>query len=74
MGQTGSFGSEKNINIMPAESVLQVCMDVLVSQHFIGNPVEDVEYEKAQGKDSSRYCVDPFSSVNETLVKNFSVI
>lgn len=31
----------------PAQSVLQICMDILVSQHFIGDPVEDVEYEEA---------------------------
>lgn len=49
-------------------------MDVLVTQHFIGDPVEDVEYEKAQRKDGSGYGVDPFGPVNETLVKNFAVV
>lgn len=47
---TGSFGFEKTGS---AESVLQSCMDVLVSQHFIGDPVEDVKYEEAQRKDGS---------------------
>lgn len=57
-----------------AESVLQICMDVLMSQHFIGDPVEDVEYEKAQGKDSSRYGVNAFSPVHKTLVNHSSVV
>lgn len=59
---------------MSAESILQVCMDVLVSQHFVGDPVEDVEYEKAQGKDGSGYGVDPFGPVNKTLVKDFTIV
>lgn len=56
-----------------AENALQVCMDVLVSQHFISDPVEDVEYEEAQRKDSSGYGVDPFGPVHETLVEDLSV-
>lgn len=45
-----------------------------MSQHFIGDPVEDVEYEKAQGKDSSGYGVDPFGPVHKTLVEYLSVV
>lgn len=32
---------------MLAERALQIGMDVLVSQHFISDPVEDVEYKEA---------------------------
>lgn len=53
---------------------LQICMDVLVSQHFVGDPVEDVEYEEAQGKDSSGYGVNALGPVHKTLVKHLSVI
>lgn len=49
-------------------------MDVLVSQHFIGDPVEDVEYEEAQWKDGSGYGVNAFGPVHKTLVKYFSVV
>lgn len=45
-----------------------------MSQHFIGDPVEDVENEKAQGKDSSGYGVDPFGSVHKTLVQDLSIV
>lgn len=55
-------------------NLLQVCMDVLVSQHFVGDPVEDVEYEEAQREDGSGYGVDTFGPVHKTLVKHLSVI
>lgn len=44
-------------------------MDVLVSQHFISDPIEDVEYKKAQRKDCSGYGVDTLGPVHKTLVK-----
>lgn len=44
-------------------------MDVLVSQHFVGDPVEDVEYKKAQGEDRSGYGVNALGPVHKTLVK-----
>lgn len=44
-----------------------------MSQHFIGDPVEDVKYEKAQGENGSGYGVNSFGSVHETLVKHFSI-
>lgn len=49
-------------------------MDVLVSQHFVGDPVEDVEYEEAQGKNGSGYGVNALGPVHKTLVKYFSII
>lgn len=48
-------------------------MDVLVSQHFVGDPVEDVEYEEAQGKDGSGYSVNALGPVHETLVNGVSI-
>ena len=48
-------------------------MDVLVSQHFIGDPVEDVEYQEAQGKNGPGYGVNALGPVHETLVKYISV-
>lgn len=44
-------------------------MDVFVSQHFVGDPVEDVEYEEAQGENRSGYGVDAFRPVHKSLVK-----
>lgn len=49
-------------------------MDVLMSQHFVGEPVEDVEYEEAQGKDCSGYGVNALGSVHKMLVKYLSVV
>lgn len=49
-------------------------MDVLMSQHFIGDPVEDVEYEEAQREDGSGYGVDAFSPIHKTLAKRICVI
>ena len=49
-------------------------MDVLVSQHFIGDPVEDVEYEEAQGKHGSGYGVNTLGSVHKALVEHLSVV
>lgn len=48
-------------------------MDVLVSQHFIGDPVEDVEYQEAQGKNGPGYGVNALGPVHKTLVKYLSV-
>lgn len=49
-------------------------MDVLVSQHFIGDPVEDVEYQEAQREDGSGYGVNALGPVHETLVEHLSVV
>lgn len=49
-------------------------MDVLVSKHFIGDPVEDVEYEEAQRKNGSGYGVNALGPVHKTLVKYLSVV
>lgn len=49
-------------------------MDVFMSQHFIGDPVEDVEYEEAQGKDSSGYGVNALGAIHKTLVKYLAVV
>lgn len=43
-------------------------------QHFIGDPVEDVEYEEAQGKDSSGYGVNALGPIHKTLVKHLAVV
>lgn len=48
-------------------------MDVLVPQHFVGDPVEDVEYEEAQGEKSSGDGVDALGPVHEALVQHLSV-
>lgn len=45
-----------------------------MSQHFIGEPVEDVEYKEAQGKDGSRYGVDALGPVHKALVKYLSIV
>lgn len=45
-----------------------------MSQHFIGDPVEDVEYEEAQGKDGSGYGVNALGPVHKALVKYLSVV
>ena len=44
-----------------------------MSQHFVGDPVEDVEYEEAQGKHGSGYGVDALGPVHEALVKRLPV-
>lgn len=49
-------------------------MDVLVSQHFISDPIEDVEYKKAQRKDCSGYSVNALGPVHKTLVKYVPVV
>lgn len=49
-------------------------MDVLVAQHFVGDPVEDVEYEEAHGKDCPGYGVNPLGPVHEALVKYLAVV
>lgn len=48
-------------------------MDVLVSQHFVGDPVEDVEYQEAQRKNGPGYGVDTLGPVHKTLVKDVPV-
>lgn len=53
---------------------LRVGVDILVSQHFIGDPVEDVEYEEAERKYCSRYGVDSFGSVHKPLPDGLSVV
>lgn len=53
---------------------LQVGVDVLVSQHFVGDPVEDVEYEEAERKHGSGYGVDSLGSVHKTLPDGLSVV
>lgn len=57
-----------------AKSLLQICVDVLVSQHFVGDPVEDVEYEEAQRKYGSGYGVNALGPVHKTLVQHPSVV
>lgn len=49
-------------------------MDVFVSQHFVGDPVEDVEYEEAQRKHGSGDGVDAFGAVHKALVKHLPVV
>lgn len=56
-----------------AGSPLQVCMDVLVSQHFVGDPVEDIEYEEAQGKNGSGDGVDALGPVHKTLAEHLPI-
>lgn len=83
---TGSFGSErrggegkkekggKNVAIGgSAASPLQICMDVLVSQHFVGDPVEDIEYEEAQGKNGSGDGVNALGPVHKTLAERLPI-
>lgn len=53
---------------------LQVGVDVLVSQHFVGDPVEDIEYEEAERKHGSGYGVDSLGSVHKTLPDGLSVV
>lgn len=40
-------------------------MEILVTQNFVGEPVEDVEDEEGEGKESARDGVDSFGAVNE---------
>lgn len=58
---------------MAPQGPSQVCVDVLVPQHFVGDPVEDVEYEEAQGENSSGDGVNTLGPVHETLVQHLSV-
>lgn len=53
---------------------LQVGVDVLVSQHFVGDPVEDVEYEEAERKYCSGYGIDSLGSVHKPLPDGVSVV
>lgn len=59
---------------MSTKSLLQICVDVLVSQHFVGDPVEDVEYEEAQRKYGSGYGINALGPVHKTLVQYPSVV
>lgn len=43
-------------------------------QHFVGDPVEDVEDEEAERENRSGYGVDALGPVNEALVKRIFVI
>lgn len=54
--------------------VSQVSMDVLVPQHFVGEPVEDVEDEEAERKNRSGYGVDALGPVHKALVKRIFVV
>lgn len=54
--------------------VSQVCVDVLVPQHFVGDPVEDVENEEAERENRSGYGVDAFGPVHKALVKRVFVV
>lgn len=45
-----------------------------MSQHFVGDPVEDVEYEEAQGEDSSGYGVDALGPVHKALAEYLPII
>lgn len=56
-----------------AGGLSQVCVDVLVPQHFVGDPVEDVEYEEAQGENGSGDGVNALGSVHEALMQCLSV-
>lgn len=79
---TGSFGSDlkrkekKNRKKKKIKGLqcLQIRMDVLVSQHFVGDPVEDVEYEEAQRKHGSGYGVDALGAVHKALVQHLAVV
>lgn len=57
-----------------AESVLQVCMDVFVSQHFVGDPVENVEEEEAQREDCTGYRVDALGPVHKALADRLAIV
>lgn len=52
----------------------QVCVDVLVSQHFVGDPVEDVEDEEAERENRSGDGVDALGPIHEALVKRVPVV
>lgn len=52
----------------------QVCVDVLVSQHFVGDPVEDIEDEEAERENRSGYGVDALGPIHEALVKRVPVV
>lgn len=45
-----------------------------MSQHFVGDPVEDVEDEEAQREDSSGDGVDALGPVHEALVEELAVV
>lgn len=53
---------------------LQVGVDVLVSQHFVRDPVEHIKYEEAERKYCSGYGIDSFGSVHKTLPDGLSVV
>lgn len=45
-----------------------------MSQHFVGDPVEDVEDEEAEREKRSGYGVDALGPIHETLVQRVSVV
>lgn len=49
-------------------------MDVLVPQHFVGDPVEDVEDEEAEWENRSGYGVDALGPVHKALVNRIFVV
>lgn len=49
-------------------------MDVLVSQNFVGDPVEDVENEEGQREDGSGDGVDAFRTVHEALAEFLLIV
>lgn len=40
-------------------------VQILIAQHFVCEPVEDVEDEKAEGEERARDGVDPFGAVDK---------
>lgn len=55
-------------------ALLQVGMNILVSQYFVGDPVEDVKYEEAEREHGSGYGVDPFGAVHKAFPDCFSIV
>lgn len=45
-----------------------------MSQHFVGDPVEDVEDEEAERENRSGYGVDALGPIHEALVKRVPVV
>lgn len=45
-----------------------------MSQHFVGDPVEDVEYEETQRKDSSGYGVNTLGPVDKSLAEYLAIV
>lgn len=45
-----------------------------MSQYFVGDPIEDVEYEEAQGEDGPGYGVDALGPVHKALADCIAVV